>query len=134
MYTVEVTYYGKEDDVDTMMCESRPSLNVRGGFVFLDCGKGQKFVSGIDELVRIKIKYPLPDSIPNLKYSIDIKYATETENVELLFSPCEVNITVDGEEDGAAVIIVKEGDNIIRIVNGNFLRSVRVNTYTEDSK
>jgi len=133
MYEVSLVF--ADNNTDTMLCESKPSLNVVGGFVLLDCGKGQKLALSIDTLIYAKIKYPLPDNVPDFKYSVDIHYHTDKENVELLFSPSSIGLDVVGEEDGyVPVITVKEGDNLIRLINGEYLRSVKVNTYSEGSK
>jgi len=134
MYEVSVAYNDKTD-VEVLLCHSKPSFNVKGGFVFLSGGQGQGLAINIDSLLKIKISPPLPDKVPPLKYSIDIHYDTETEDTELLFSPYEVSISIEGEEDDfVPVFLVKKGDNLVRIINSEVLRSVKVNTYTEENK
>jgi hypothetical protein len=135
MYEVNVTYCGK-DESDTILCESRPVLeSVAGGYLFLDCGKGQSLTLNVDNFVKITIKYPLPDRIPPLKYAIDIHYDTETEDVEMFFAANSVDVSIEGEDDGyEPVLVVKESDNIIRIINGSQLRSIKVSSYSEESK
>lgn len=135
MYEVNVTYCGK-DESDTILCESRPVLeSVAGGYLFLDCGKGQSLTLNVDNFVKIAIKYPLPDRIPPLKYAIDIHYDTETEDVEMFFAANSVDVSIEGEDDGyEPVLVVKESDNIIRIINGSQLRSIKVSSYSEESK
>jgi len=133
MYEVSLVFV--DNNTDTMLCESKPSINVVGGFVLLDCGKGQKLALSIDTLIYAKIKYPLPENVPDFKYSVDIHYHTDKENVELLFSPSSIGLDVVGEDEGyTPVLVVKENDNPIRIINSEFLRSVKVNTYSEQSK
>lgn len=134
MYEVSVTYLDKTD-MEVLLCSSKPCFNVRGGFVFLSGGQGQGLAVSIGSLLKIKISPPLPDKVPPLKYSIDIHYDTETEDTELLFSPQEVSISIEGEEDEyIPVFLVKKGDNLVRIINSAVLRSVKVNTYTEEKK
>jgi hypothetical protein len=135
MYEVNVTYCGKNES-DTILCESRPVLeSVAGGYLFLDCGKGQSLTLNVDNFVKIAIKYPLPDRIPPLKYAIDIHYDTETEDVEMFFAANSVDVSIEGEDDGyEPVLVVKESDNIIRIINGSQLRSIKVSSYSEESK
>jgi hypothetical protein len=130
MYEVKVDYIGKEED--TLICDSKPGLDVESGFIFLNCGKGQSLTLNIDDVVKISIKYPLPDKVPAFKWAADIHYTTDNEDVELLFSSSEIH--VDVEESGElspSIITVKEGDNIIRVINSVCLRSVKVNTYSE---
>lgn len=125
MYEVFVSY--TENGEDSFQCESKPSISVKGGIIFLDGGKGQKLVIAIDTLVYLKIKYPLPDKVPEIKYETNIHYHTETEDVEIIFSSTSVNITVDGYNDCyTPVVMVKEGDAVIRIINSSFLRDVKV--------
>jgi hypothetical protein len=133
MYEVSVFY---ADGVsEEILCESKPSVEVCGGYIFLDCGRGQSLTMSIDTLFYVKVKYPLPEKMPAFKYAIDIHYHTNKDNVELLFTPSTVYVDMDGEEDGyVPVITVKEGDNLIRLINGEYLRSVKVNTYSEGSK
>jgi len=130
MYEVFVSY--TERGEDTFLCESKPSINVKGGLVFLDGGKGQKLAIAIDTLVYLKIKYPLPDRVPEMKYETNIHYHTETEDVELIFSPTTVNIQVDGYNDCyTPVVLVKESDSVIRIINSSFLRNIKVVQHQE---
>ena len=135
MFEVNVTYCGK-NETDTILCESRPTIEtVAGGHLFLDCGKGQSLTLNVDTFVKVAIKYPLPDRIPPLKYALDIHYDTETEDVEMLFASNTVDVSLDGEEDGYdPVLVVKDGDNIVRIINGNQLRSIKVSSYSEENK
>ena len=124
MYEVVVTYQN-EKNADTLLCDSKPSAEFTGKFVILNCGKGQQFSFNVDTFFKAAIKYPLPDKIPSLKYAVDIHY---NEDVELLFSPNTVDVDVKGE-----IVLVKEGDNVIRIINGSLLRSVKVSAYTEEN-
>jgi len=133
MFEVSVLY--ADGASDTMLCESKPTVSVDGGYAFIDCGKGQKFALNIATLFYAKIKYPLPDRVPDFKYAVDIHYHSEKDNVELLFSPSSISVDVVGEEEGYEyVVVVKEGDNITRVINSESLRSVKVNTYSEGSK
>jgi len=133
MYEVSVLY--ADGSTDDLLCESRPSVDVSGGYVFLDCGRGQSLTLNIDTLFYVKVKYPLPDKVPDFKYAIDIHYHSEKDNVELLFSSSTINVDMDGDDEGyTPIVTVKEGDNLIRLINGEYLRSVKVNTYSEGSK
>lgn len=133
MYELSLVF--ADNNTDTMLCESKPSINVTGGFVLLDCGRGQKLALNIDTLIYVKIKYPLPEHVPDFKYALDIHYHTEKENVELLFSYSSISLDVVGEDDGyTPVLVVKENDNPTRIINSEFLRSVKVSSYSEQSK
>ena len=114
MYEVVVTYQN-DKNADTLLCESKPSAEFTGKFVILNCGKGQQFTFNVDTILKAAIKYPLPDRIPSLKYAVDIHYNTSSDDVELLFSPSTVDVDVKGE-----IVLVKEGDNVIRIINGSF--------------
>lgn len=129
MYEVKVTYIGRIED--TLICESKPSLDVESGFIFLNCGKGQSLALNIDDVVKVAIKYPLPDKVPTFKYAVDIHYSTENDDVELLFSASEVHVDVEGCANYSSVITVSLGDNLVRIINSYCLRSVKVNTYSE---
>jgi hypothetical protein len=129
MFEVEATYV--DESVDTVLCESKPSLSTDKGFVFLDCGKGQKLAANIESLVCIKISYPLPDSVPLFKYQVDIHYDTQEESVELLFSSSNYYVATDGDDGFTPVVLVKEGDNVIRIINSEYLRSIKVNAHSE---
>jgi hypothetical protein len=130
MYEVIVTY-DKVDtgSVDTLLCESKPSIDIDSGYLMLNCGKGQLFSLNIDTFMKVVIKYPLPSQIPTFKYAVDIHYNTDTEDVELLFS--SNSISVDAKGDDKKVVFVKDGDNIIRVINGEKLRSVKVSSYSE---
>lgn len=133
MYEVFISY--TENGEDTLICESKPSASVKGGILFLDCGKGQKFAINISTLLYVKIKYPLPERVPEIKYAVDIHYHTETEDVELLFSPSTINVSVDGHNDMfTPVVYVKESDNIIRVINSTYLRNIKVKSYSEKSE
>lgn len=127
MYEVIVSYLNTEKEkIDTMLCESKPSLEFRGDYIILNCGNGQQFSVNIDTLYKIVIKYPLPDRIPDLKYQMDIHYNTSSEEVELLFSANTMDVDVKER-----LVIIKDSDNPIRIVNGSMLRSVKISSYTE---
>ena len=133
MYEVTVIYDDKNED--TIICESKPTFDVDGGFVFVECGKGQSLSLNIDNFTKLKVKYPLPTVMPAFKYSININYDTETEDVELLFSPSTVDVSIEGEDDGyTPVILVKEGENVCRVINSTYLKSIKVTTYSEKDK
>lgn len=134
MYEVSVTYIGKTDQ-DVLLCASKPSFDIEGGFVFINGGQGQKIAVSIDSLYKMKISAPLPDRVPALKYCVDIHYATDTEDTEMMFSSNELYVTIEGTDSGfTPVILIKESDTIIRIINSKLLRSVKVNTYSEENK
>ena len=133
MYEVTVIYDDKMED--TIICESKPTFDVDGGFVFVNCGKGQSLSLNVDNLFKVKVKYPIPTVMPNFKHSIDINYNTDTEDVELLFTPSTVDVSIEGEDDGfTPVILVKECDNVFRVINSTFLKSIKVTNYSEKDK
>ena len=132
-YEVTVIYYDKTED--TMICTSKPDVDVEGGFVFIDGGAGQSLGFGVETFLKVKVKYPLPTVMPDLKYSINLNYNTETEDVELLFSPTTVYVSMDGEDDRFdPIVVVKEGDNIVRLINSAYLKSIKVASYSEKDK
>ena len=134
MYEISVTYKNKTDQ-DVLLCSTKPSFDVTGGFILINGGGGQRLAVSVNSLFKMKITPPLPDRLPPLKYSVDIHYDTDTEDTEMLFSSSEVYITTDGIEGGfTPVILVKEADNIVRVINSSLLRSVKVNSYTEENK
>jgi hypothetical protein len=66
--------------------------------------------------------------MPAFKYKIDVHYDVNTnaDSTELLCSP--YNISVDVKN---GVVILKEGDNMVRVINGKVLRNIKVSSYTE---
>lgn len=131
----ELTVFYTDGTSDALLCDSKPSVDVCGGYVFLECGKGQSLTLNLETLFYVKVKHPLPDKVPDFKYAIDIHYKSEKDNIELLFSSSTIYVDCDGEGDGyMPVIIVKEGDNMVRLINGEYLRSIKVNSYSEGSK
>jgi hypothetical protein len=53
----------------------------------------------------------------------------------MFFAANSVDVSIEGEDDGyEPVLVVKESDNIIRIINGSQLRSIKVSSYSEESK
>jgi len=125
----EVTVYYSKDNVDKLLCESKPSVDIDSGYLMINCGKGQLFSLNIDTFLKVAIKYPLPDQIPTFKYVVDIHYHSDTEDVELLFSPNSISVDAKGTEQ--KMVFVKEGDNLVRVINGTKLRSVKVSSYSE---
>lgn len=122
MYEVEVTYLN-DTDTDTLLCSSKPSAELVGNYVILNCGNGQQFTVNVAKMFKITIKYPLPNSVPAFRYAVDIHY---NENVELLFSPKTFDVDVKSN-----VVVVKDGDDVVRVINPEILRSVKVSNYTE---
>jgi hypothetical protein len=122
MYEVEVTYLN-EENVDTLLCSSKPSAEFAGDYVILNCGNGQQFTLNIAKMLKVAIKYPIPDNFPSFRYAVDIHY---NENVDLLFSHNSFDVDVKSN-----VVVVKEGDNVVRIINPEQLRSVKVSAYSE---
>jgi hypothetical protein len=130
MYEVIVTYNNVDTgSVDSILCESKPSVDIDSGYLMINCGRGQLFSLNIDTFMKVAIKYPLPTQIPAFKYAVDIHYNVENEDTELLFSPN--SISVDAKGDDQKVVFIKDGDNIVRIINGKKLRSVKVSSYSE---
>ena len=124
MYEVTVIYYDKTED--SMICTSKPDIDVEGGFVFIDGGAGQSLGFNIETFLKVKVKNPLPTVMPDMKYSINLNYNTETDDVELLFSPSIVYVSMEGEDDRYdPIIVVKEGDRIVRLLNSTYLKSIK---------
>jgi len=133
MYEVTVIYYDKTED--SMICTSKPDIDVEGGFVFIDGGAGQSLGFNIETFLKVKVKNPLPTVMPDMKYSINLNYNTETDDVELLFSPSIVYVSMEGEDDRYdPIIVVKEGDRIVRLLNSTYLKSIKVASYSEKDK
>ena len=88
MYEISVTYKNKTDQ-DVLLCSTKPSFDVTGGFILINGGGGQRLAVSVNSLFKMKITPPLPDRLPPLKYSVDIHYDTDTEDTEMLFSSSE---------------------------------------------
>lgn len=131
MFEVSVTYVSEE--CDKLLCESEPSYTVKGGCLVVDGGKGQKLIISLDKLMVLKVKHPLPDRVPAFTYAANINYDTKEENVELLFSYRTVDISVLEQDGYPPCVLVKEGDDVVRVINSDYLRSIKVNSYTEET-
>ena len=128
MYELTVVYFDKKED--TILCTSQPSYEIENGYLFLDCGSGQSLTLNIETFLKVRIKPPLPTNVPAFHYSIDIQYSLVTDDVELLFSSHDVDVSTHGDDYGR-IIVVEEDRTPIRIINSDYLKSIKVTTYSE---
>jgi len=128
MYSVTVMFNNR--DQEELLCASKPSIEIEGDFILINGGQGQKLAVGIAALYKIKISAPLPDKLAPFKYSVDVHYSNETDDTEMWFAVNEVYTKVE-VSDTRSIVFIKESDNVVRVINGQYLRSVKVNTYSE---
>jgi|GEM_PF-5128637 len=132
MFEVAIQYWN--DECEKLLCESEPTYEVKGGCLFVDGGKGRRLVISMEKMFKLKVKHPLPEKVPPFTYSTTLNYDGKEEGVELLFSYTSVNVSILEDDGYPPLVVVKHGDDVVRIVNSEYLRSVKVNTYTEANK
>jgi len=125
MYRVEVIYLDLQKD--SIEFDRKPSIDVRGSTVYLECGSGQKLA--INSFLCVKIFYPTVQTQP-IKYVTNCRYNTKNENTEVLLHSVEPKVELKNNN----VIYLKESDNIVRVVNGEWLESIKIDLFSDLAK
>jgi len=128
MFTVEVIY--QDQNRETVDFESKPSLDVKGNFVCLECGSGQKLVFNIDTVLYARVSYPPQNTVKPFKFTSEAHYHTKNETVELLMHSTAPKIEVKVGGNGG-VLLLKEDDNVLRIINGDWLEGIKVDFFND---
>lgn len=124
MFDVNVEYMDRNSE--TMLSDTEISVEVKDGFLFLKGSQSQIMVVNLDSMFRVKFRYPEPQALPLFKYTVNINYELDSD-VELLFSSKQVYVSLLNN----SVVVIKESDDITRLINPNYLKTVKVTTYTE---
>ena len=129
MYQVKVLYLDQQEN--TLDFEKKPSVDVKGNYLVIECGSGQKMALNINTFLCVKFDYPEPAVAKPIKYSTEIRYNTKSETTELLMHPSEpkVEVKVGGN---SGVLFLKTDDNLFRVVNGEWCEGVEVDFFVED--
>jgi len=98
-----------------------------GGLLYFDDDAEHFFMANLDNFIMAKIVNPAKIKMNDV-FSANIKYALPDEEVELLLSSSPFYRDLLMAEDNAApsVLILKEEDTVVRIINSNYLRSIVV--------
>lgn len=124
MFDVNVEYMDRNSE--TMLSDTKISIEVKDGFLFLKGSQSQIMVVNLDSMFRVKFRYPEPQTLPLFKYTVNINYELDSD-VELLFSSKQVYVSLLNN----SVVAIKESDDITRLITPKYLKTVKVTTYTE---
>lgn len=127
MYQVEAVYLDGQKESITF--NRKPQVDVKGSNVVFECSSGQKFVLNIHTFMFVRILHPAPTTDKPFKFSTNLRFNTKSADVDLLMHVSEPKVEVKVHGNASNVIFISESDCLLRVINGEWLESAKIDFY-----
>lgn len=129
MFQARVVYTDKQESV--LEFERKPSIDIKGNHLVIDGGNGQKFFLNANTLLVVKFSYPCPTTVKPFKYQSTTQYNTKNDTSEVLMHCSEPKADIKPCGNNG-LLFLREDEQILRITNGEWYESIKIDLFTED--